>query len=475
MTRVPATLLALALVFGAAPAFSAPPTVWESPTVGSDTSWSGELLLRQSVVVSPGATLRVLPGTTVRVEAGRKIGIHVLGRLSVEGTAAAPVAFLPEGAPSGPGHWEGIRLAGGRTVSHSLAGFAVSGARDGISLAETTANLSGGTFTACDTGIRASQKSIVAADNCAFDGNGDGVFLSYGGEGVFRGCRFTAIRGNGIVADKGAVFRASGCSFERGKTGVDSLTNSPCRIEGCSFASLEKGVSARQMGKNSVVERCSFENNGTGILASQSCTVEVRDSAFIGNQAALDVQEFSSPAIRNNRFERNQVAVNVLRKSRPEVGKNVFRHNRNAMVVNYSSYPKIAGNDFERNDMSVRLEKFQSGDWEERVGSRQVTGSELRRRGPRTPGTDEALKSYPVQKRIDAKGNYWGPDPDRNPAKGTAGKIWDGRKFGPVRYEDTGDAEFAIDVVDWSEGSDTPIPGAGPGKETPGKAGSEGR
>jgi hypothetical protein len=427
------------------------------------------------VVVSPGATLRVRPGTKVRVEAGKKIGIHVLGRLFVEGTAADPVAFLPEKTPSGPGQWEGIRLEGGRSASHSLAGFLLSGARDGISLVETTAKLSGGKIAGCDTGVRASQKSVVTADNCVFDGNGDGAFLSFGGEGVFRGCRFTGIRGTGVVVDKGAMLRASGCTFERGKTGVDSLTNSPCRIEGTSFLSMEKGISARQMGKNSVLERCSFENNGTGVLASQNCTVEVVESVFLGNQAALDVQEFSSPTIRNNRFERNQVAVNVVRKSRPEIAKNVFTHNRNALVVNYSSYPKITGNDFERNDMSVRLEKFQSGDWEERVGSRQVTGSELRRRGPRTPGTDEALRSYPVQKRIDARGNYWGPDPERDPAKGTAGKIRDGRNFGPVRYEDTGDQEFAIDVVDWSEESATPVPGAGPGKELPEKRGAGGR
>jgi len=475
MIRPVVPVLALFLSVIAIPVCSAPPPPGEGSTIASDTTWSGEVLLRQNVVVSPGATLRVLPGTKVRVEGGRKLGITVLGRLRVEGTASEPVSFLPENNPSVRGQWEGIRLSGGRGTSHDLNGFRLAGARDGISLVETTAKLSGGTLSACDTGIRASQKSVVVSDNCAFDGNGDGVFLSFGGEGAFRGCRFTEIRGNGIVVDKGALLKVSGSTFARGKTGIDSLTNSPCRVEGCSFLSLEKGISARQMGKDSSVDRCSFENNGAGILAVQNCTVEVRDSVFLGNRTAVDVQEFSSPAIRNSRFERNQVAVNVLRKSRPAVERNLFTHNRTAVVVNYSSYPKISGNNFDRNDMSVRLEQFQSGDWEERVGSRQVTGSELNRRGPRTPGTEEALRGYPVSRRIDAKGNYWGPDPERDPAKGTHGKIRDGRKFGPVRYEGSGDAEFAIDVVDAADEAHAPLPGAGPRPDSPGKTPPEAR
>ena len=67
---------------------------------------------------------------------------------------------------------------------------------------------------------------------------------------------------------------------------------------------------------------------------------------------------------------------------------------------------------------------------------------------------------------MNAKGNYWGPDADRDPAKGTLGKIWDGKKFGPVEYEGFGEKRYEIDVVDFSGESMQPFPDAGPrGKE----------
>jgi hypothetical protein len=455
-------LLALFLLQAAlAPGAYAAPTAWDTPTITSDTTWSGDIVIGQNVLVASGATLRVAPGTNVLVESGKGIAITVLGRLVVGGKGAGTVSFVPEKAGGSREQWEGIRLAGGRNAGHALSGFRVSGAREGISLADTAVKMAHGVFAGCETGVRGNQKSLVTADNCAFDGNGDGAVVTFGGEGVFRDCRFSNIRKNGILVDKGAVLRVAGGDFSYGKTGIFSLTNSPCRIEDSAFRSLENGIVARQMGKQSAVVRCAFENDDSGVLAVQNSTLEVTDSVFLGNRAGVEVREFSSPSIRNNRLERNQVALSVVRKSRPVVERNVFYHNRTAVVVNYSSYPRIAGNNFDRNDMSIRLENFQSGDWEERAGSRQITGAEIARRAPPAQGMALALREYPFSRFIDAKGNFWGPDPERDIAAGTLGKIRDGKKFGPVRYEGS-DGEYAIDVVDFSEESATPFPDAGP-------------
>ena len=461
MVRKSVLLALLLLPVALASGVRAAPTAWDKPTITSDTTWSGDIVIGQNVVVTSGATLRIAPGTNVLVESGKGIVITVLGRLVVAGKGAGTVSFIPEKAGGSRDQWEGIRLAGGRNAGHSLAGFRVSGAREGVSLADTAAKFADGVFTGCETGVRGNQKSLLTADNCAFDGNGDGAVVSLGGEGVFRDCRFTNIRNNGIVVDKGAILRVTGGDFAFGKTGIFSLTNTPCRIEDSAFRSLEKGIVARQMGRNSALVRCVFENDDAGLLAVQNSSLEVTDSVFLGNRSGAEVQEFSSPSIRNNRFERNQVAVSVIRKSRPLVGNNVFYHNRTALVVNYSSYPRILGNNFDRNDMSVRLEKFQSGDWEERVGSRQITGAEIARRAPPDRGMANALQEYPVSRRIDARGNFWGPDPERDAAAGTLGKIRDGKKFGPVRYEGS-DGEYAVDVVDFTEESATPFPDAGP-------------
>ena len=137
-------LLTLLLVSAALPSIApAAPVVLDTPTITSDTIWSGDILLRQNVVVSPGATLRIAPGTNVLVESGKGIAISVIGRLVVEGKSSRPVSFVPEKPGSSRTQWEGIRLSGGRNAGHALAGFRLSGAREGISLTETSAKISG--------------------------------------------------------------------------------------------------------------------------------------------------------------------------------------------------------------------------------------------------------------------------------------------------------------------------------------------
>lgn len=466
-------LLPILLLAGVVAAH-ATPVPWETSTIRESTVWQGEILLRQGVVVESGAVLRLLPGTTVTAEAGKGISVTVLGRLTVEGTEKAPVVFTATGPEpeAGTAAWEGLRLSGEGEGRHSLAGFRVERAREGVSLTGTSASFSSGTFSNCGAGIRGNQKSSATVDNCAFVENGAGAVLSLGARGVFTGCRFETVGSYGIVADKGAQFTAASCIFSRGKTGIYSLTNAPCRIEECSFLSLETGVAARQVGKDSLVSRCRFENNGTGISAVQFCLVEISDSLFRENRTGIEVKEFSTPFIHHNRFEGHETAVHLFRKAHARVERNVFFHNRNGVVVNYSSYPRIAGNNFDRNDMSVRLEKFQSGDWEEREGSPALTAGEasMRGAGNRPAGIGQVLsgeRKTAFPKRVNAKGNYWGPDADRNPEQGTLGKIWDGKKFGPVQYEGFGEKSYEIDVVDFTEESMQPFSDAGPRVKEP--------
>ncbi len=442
--------------------------VWKTPTIRENTVWEGRILLEQGVLVERGAVLRVSPGTTVTAKSGKGVAITVLGRLIVEGSEKSMVAFISEGETTeGEAAWEGIRLTGEGEESHSLKGFRIDRAREGIALTGSSASLSAGVFSNCGTGFRGNQKSSAVFDNCVFAENGVGAVLSLGARGTFTGCRFDTIDRFGVVADKGALFAIASCTFSRGKTGIYALTNAPCRIEGSSFLSLETGILARQVGKDSLVSRCRFENDGTAVAAVQFCDVEIADSAFRGNRTGVDVREFSAPFLHHNRFEGHEAAVNLFRKAHARVEQNVFFHNRNAVVINYSSYPKIAGNNFDRNDMSIRLEKFQSGDWEEREGSPKLTAGEasLRGSGNRPAGIGQVLsgeRKETFPKRVDARGNWWGPDADRDPAKGTMGKIWDGKKFGPVQYEGFGEKRYEIDVVDFAGESKQPFPDAGP-------------
>jgi|GEM_PF-5727453 len=454
--------LSAALLFVPGAHGAGAPVEWDKQEIAGAVTWSGEILLRRPVTVAAGGSLRVAPGTTVRVEPGRGVAIAVLGRLAVEGTPREPARFLPAAEGASREAWEGIRLLGsGGEQGHLLASFRIEGARTGVALAEGRARLVRGVFANCGTGLRGEQKSAAAVDDCLFDGNEAGAVVALGGTAAFSGCRFENLGAVGIGVEKGGTVSVRGCSFARGKAGLFALTDGPCRVEESTFSSLERGIAARQAGENSFVRRCAFRKNGTGILAVQFCAMEIADSVFEGNKTAIEVQEFSAPAIRHNRFESNEAAVSLTRKSHAVIEKNVFFHNRNAVVVNYSSYPRIAGNNFDRNDMSVRLEKFQSGDWEQREGSARTTAAQTRARGSRHAGAEaEAGTVFP--RRILARGNYWGPDAARDPQAGTLGKIWDGRKFGPVRYEGFGEKEYAIDVVDFAEEARVPFPDAGP-------------
>jgi hypothetical protein len=162
-------LLLLLVPGGISPAVAGTPSVWNTPTIGADTTWEGEIVLRENVVVSGGSVLRVLSGTTVYVENGKGIGITVLGRLDVQGKEGQPVRFVPEKTAGSRAEWEGIRLSGDRQ-GHLLSNFRIEGAKEGISLTDTKALVTGGVFSGCEKGVSGYQKSTGSFDNCVFEG-----------------------------------------------------------------------------------------------------------------------------------------------------------------------------------------------------------------------------------------------------------------------------------------------------------------
>ncbi len=90
--------------------------------LAGETVLSGEVLLTGDVLVPRGSTLVIKPGTLVRIRPSESTKIDpeylsssteilVRGRLLAEGTASAPIAFLPE-TPGSAGEvsWAGIIL-----------------------------------------------------------------------------------------------------------------------------------------------------------------------------------------------------------------------------------------------------------------------------------------------------------------------------------------------------------------------------
>jgi len=86
--------------------------------IGTDTSWSGEILVTDSVVVRPGVTLTIAPGTRVMFrhyrgyrEPERRLGIWVEGGTIVaEGSADQPIYFTSDAPYPQNGDWSMVAL-----------------------------------------------------------------------------------------------------------------------------------------------------------------------------------------------------------------------------------------------------------------------------------------------------------------------------------------------------------------------------
>ena len=78
-----------------------------------DTTWSGTVVVKGSVVVAPQATLRIVPGTVVRFvpTALQPLpNLVVQGRINVVGTAERPVTMLGALNGSARSSWGGLIL-----------------------------------------------------------------------------------------------------------------------------------------------------------------------------------------------------------------------------------------------------------------------------------------------------------------------------------------------------------------------------
>jgi hypothetical protein len=80
---------------------------WPVSDMRADTSWYGDIMVRDRVTVEPGTTLVLLPGTRVLFAKGA--GLTVKGRILARGEQQMPVIFASS-AGTGPAEWDEILL-----------------------------------------------------------------------------------------------------------------------------------------------------------------------------------------------------------------------------------------------------------------------------------------------------------------------------------------------------------------------------
>lgn len=181
--------LVVALLFAGCAPFTPAPTQSIREYAGvlnGVTVFSGEVVLADDVLVPAGSTLVIRSGTVVRVRSaeGTKIDpeylsaateLLVRGTLRAEGTASAPIRFVPLSPPSGEEPaWAGIELDG--AAESSVVSVEIEGAETGILCIGSSPLLEANRLRGCRYGMVLQKGSAAKVlGNRIEDGEG-GIF-----------------------------------------------------------------------------------------------------------------------------------------------------------------------------------------------------------------------------------------------------------------------------------------------------------
>ncbi len=143
------------------------------------------------LVIAPGTEIVVKPSEGSRTDPAfysTETEILVRGKLTAEGSAAAPVTFRGEVDSV---TWAGI-IADGPAASMALSGTAVTGSHAGLTLIDAVATLSGSTFSRGRYGAVLLGSSSARFTDCRLEGNAFGLADFAGGAALER----TTVSGN---------------------------------------------------------------------------------------------------------------------------------------------------------------------------------------------------------------------------------------------------------------------------------------
>ena len=142
------------------------PSAAYSEVLAKDTLWEGEVKVRDDILVPKGVTLTIRPGTRVMVTSAESTKtdpeyisplteIAIRGKLVIQGTDKAPVAFLSdEGKSAG---WAGIIVDQGSAEVASVK----------VENAETAFTVLDGSLNMADSSLRQNRYGVVAQGRAA--------------------------------------------------------------------------------------------------------------------------------------------------------------------------------------------------------------------------------------------------------------------------------------------------------------------
>ena len=234
-----------------------------SATVGGhisqDTTWQGDVLITDNVVVQPGVTLTVSPGTRVKFqhyrgyrEPERRLTLSVLGTTIAEGTPDQPIYFTSDAPDPQNGDWSMLRLES--PTGQSRFHYCV--------------------FEFGQQGLNVWQGSPEIA-HCAFRWNNwEGVYFESYCQPTLDYCQIVENGYNGLAAEQSNTITMDHCEVWRNGTHGVHIDNSTAEVRRSRIHdNLASGLSADDSGTLRALGVATYDNDNCGIQVGEGSNV----------------------------------------------------------------------------------------------------------------------------------------------------------------------------------------------------------
>lgn len=263
--------------------------------ITTDTLWSGDHRVTESVTILDGATLTIDAGTTVEVPTNAFIRVE--GRILAEGTEATPIIFTRYNHHTGANRWGKIRLADA----------------DGLNR-----------FVWCEFWYTNGSANSA-------EGN-EGAVSMRGTHALLEDCTFTTTVGDSVNIWDGSTATLRRCYLGPGGEGVHG-DNSDIEEDSCTFAYREGRYDASDIqaqGHNVWVHHCLFLGSNLDDGADfDNCNGIVEHCWFFnylgiepgweGRCGGVTMNDASQPLVRNNVFINCRQGIIAKGRCRPYI------------------------------------------------------------------------------------------------------------------------------------------------------------
>ncbi len=266
-----------------------------------DTTWSGTVVIKGSVVVAPQATLRISPGTVVRFEATALPvlpSLIVHGRILVTGTSDRPITLSGGVAGANRSSWGGVVLLSSEK-KNSIDQCRIEGAETALDLRYSALTLKSTAIVQAGTAILATDSVLHMTDDTITE-CGMGVSVST--------CELDGKNITIASCQRGGKFIRSGLSlsgfklFNCQQAGVVT-DGSRIKITGGEF--VGNMLAARITGGEGQISQTRFQDNRETVIHLSGARIKIQRCLFTGNANTVLRTEDGQSLILNNSFVSN--------------------------------------------------------------------------------------------------------------------------------------------------------------------------